>query len=109
MPEIDEDEYLEIRHELEGMMHSELVAEVITRIKSQRQMLIDNWHDNKKLRQEVQESRSFITNTADQIERWEKDVAIVVAKGLYWKKSFYVLLSLMVTTLALSFLDLHLL
>ena len=89
-----DDEYIDIRQELEAMTHSELVTEVITRIESQRQMLVDNWHENKKLKQEVQDSRKFITDTADQIQKWEDDVALVIAKGLYWKRSFYFLLFL---------------
>lgn len=104
----DYDEYQEIRQELEAMTHSELVTEVISRIKSQRQMLIDNWHETKELRKEVQDSRGFITDTADQIQKWEEDVALVIAKTLYWKRSFYILLGLILMTLTFSFLDLHL-
>ena len=104
----DYDEYQEIRQELEAMTHSELVTEVISRIKSQRQMLIDNWHETKELRKEVQDTRCFITDTADQIQKWEEDVSAIVAKGLYWKRSFYILLGLMLATLTLSFLKLHL-
>lgn len=89
-----DDEYIDIRQELEAMTHSELVTEVITRIESQRQMLVDNWHENKKLKKEVQDSRKFITDKADQIQKWEDDVALVIAKGLYWKRSFYFLLFL---------------
>ncbi|ESK41082.1 hypothetical protein P256_00067 [Acinetobacter nectaris CIP 110549] len=95
MSDIDkDDEYIDIRQELEIMTHAELVAEVISRIKDQRKMLVDNWHENKKLKQEVQDSRKFITDTADQIQKWEDDVALVIAKGLYWKRSFYFLLFL---------------
>ena len=100
MPDIDQDdEYFDIRQELEAMTHSELVKEVISRIESQRQMLVDNWHENKELRQEVQDSRKFINDTADQIQKWEDDVALVIAKTLYWKRSFYLLLFLIMFTL----------
>lgn len=102
MPDIDREEYLELRQELEAMTHAELIDEVVNRMKFQQQIVIDNWHENKELRQEVQQSRQFITDTADQIEKWEKDVASIVAKTLYWKRSFYVLLCLVVATLALS-------
>lgn len=98
-----DDEYLDIRQELKDMTHSELVEEVISRIESQRQMLVDNWHENKELRQEVQDSRKFITDTADQIQKWEDDVALVIAKGLYWKRSFYLLLFLIIITLIFTF------
>lgn len=89
-----DDEYIDIRQELETMTHSELVTEVIARIKDQRKMLVDNWHENKELKQELQDSRKFITDTADQIQKWEDDVALVIAKGLYWKRSFYFILFL---------------
>lgn len=98
-----DDEYLDIRQELKDVTHSELVEEVISRIESQRQMLVDNWHENKELRQEVQDSRKFITDTADQIQKWEDDVALVIAKGLYWKRSFYLLLFLIIITLIFTF------
>lgn len=98
-----DDEYLDIRQELKDMTHSELVEEVISRIESQRQMLVDNWHENKELRQEVQDGRKFITDTADQIQKWEDDVALVIAKGLYWKRSFYLLLFLIIITLIFTF------
>lgn len=101
----DYDEYQEIRLELEAMTHSELVTEVISRIKSQRQMLIDNWHETKELRKEVHDSRSFITDTADQIQKWEEDVTSVVAKGLYWKRSFYLLLTLIMITLIFTYIQ----
>ena len=100
----DYDEYQEIRQELEAMTHSELVTEVISRIKSQRQMLIDNWHETKELRKEVQDSRGFITDTADQIQKWEEDVALVIAKTLYWKRSFYLLLVLIMITLIFTYI-----
>ncbi|MFC2996451.1 hypothetical protein ACFODO_14510 [Acinetobacter sichuanensis] len=101
----DYDEYQEIRLELEAMTHSELVIEVISRIKSQRQMLIDNWHETEELRKEVHDSRSFITDTADQIQKWEEDVTSVVAKGLYWKRSFYLLLTLIMITLIFTYIQ----
>ncbi|MBF7693955.1 hypothetical protein [Acinetobacter pollinis] len=98
-----DDEYIDIRQELEIMTHAELVAEVIARIKDQRKMLVDNWHENKELKQELQDSRKFITDTAEQIQKWEDDVALVIAKGLYWKRSFYFLLFLVSIMFILTF------
>ncbi|WP_312970838.1 hypothetical protein [Acinetobacter gerneri] len=105
MSDIDQEEYLEMRHELEAMTHSELVDEVINRMKFQQQIIIDNWNENKGLRKEVQESRDFIIKTADQIQKWEDGLEAIISKCLYWQRSFYLLLFLMIVTLIYSFIQ----
>lgn len=107
MSDIDQEEYLEIRQELEAMTHAELVTEVLSRMKFQQRMIVDNWNESKELRQEVQQSRKFITDTADQIQKWEEDVDLIIAKALYWKRSFYILLGLVIATLMLSYSNLN--
>lgn len=99
----DLDEYIEMRQELEVMTHAELVEEVINRMKFQQQIVIDNWNENKELRKEVRDSRRFIESTSENFKKWNEDLDEIVAKGLYWKKSFYVLLVLMIIILIYSF------
>ena len=99
----DLDEYIEMRQEIEAMTHSELVEEVINRMKFQQQIIIDNWNENKELRKEVQDSRRFLESTSENFKKWNKDLDEIVAKGLYWKRSFYVLLVLMIIILIYSF------
>lgn len=99
----DEEEYDDIRKDLQELTYSELVEEVINRMKFQQQIIIDNWNENKELRKEVQQSRQFITNTETQIQKWEKDIDKIVSKCLYWQRSFYLLLFLMTVTLIYSF------
>ncbi|WP_441368250.1 hypothetical protein [Acinetobacter lwoffii] len=99
----DLDEYIEMRQELEVMTHGELVEEVINRMKFQQQIVIDNWNENKELRKEVQDSRRFLESTSENFKKWNEDLDEIVAKGLYWKRSFYVLLVLMIIVLIYSF------
>lgn len=99
----DEEEYDDIRKDLQELTYSELVEEVINRMKFQQQIIVDNWNENKELRKEVQQSRQFITNTETQIQKWEKDIDKIVSKCLYWQRSFYLLLFLMTVTLIYSF------
>ena len=99
----DLDEYIEMRQELEVMTHAEPVEEVINRMKFQQQIVIDNWNENKELRKEVQDSRRFLESTSENFKQWNEDLDEIVAKGLYWKKSFYVLLVLMIIILIYSF------
>ena len=101
----DLDEYIEMRQEIEAMTHSELVEEVINRMKFQQQIIIDNWNENKELRKEVQDSRRFLESTSENFKKWNKDLDEIVAKGLYWKRSFYVLLVLMIIVLIHSFIQ----
>ena len=101
----DLDEYIEMRQELEVMTHAELVEEVINRMKFQQQIVIDNWNENKELRKEVQDSRRFLESTSENFKKWNEDLDEIVAKGLYWKKSFYVLLVLMIIVLIHSFIQ----
>ena len=99
------DEYIEMRQELEAMTHVELVEEVINRMKFQQQIVIDNWNENKELRKEVQDSRRFLESTSENFKKWNEDLDEIVAKGLYWKRSFYVLLVLMIIVLIHSFIQ----
>ncbi|MEQ1095100.1 hypothetical protein [Acinetobacter johnsonii] len=99
----DLDKYIEMRQELEVMTHAELVEEVINRMKFQQQIVIDNWNENKELRKEVQDSRRFLESTYENLKKWNEDLDEIVAKGLYWKRSFYVLLMLMIIVLIYSF------
>lgn len=101
----DLDEYIEMRQELEAMTHAELVEEVISRMKFQQQIVIDNWNENKELRKEVQDSRRFLESTSENFKKWNEDLDEIVAKGLYWKRSFYVLLVLMIIVLIYSFIQ----
>ncbi len=104
MSSSDPDEYIEMRQELEAMTHAELVDEVINRMKFQQQIIIDNWNENKELRKEVQDSRRFLESTSENFKKWNEDLDEIVAKGLYWKRSFHVLLFLLVVVLIYSFL-----
>lgn len=99
----DLDEYIEMRQELKAMTHAELVEEVINRMKFQQQIVIDNWNENKELRKEVQDSRRFLESTSKNFKKWNEDLGEIVAKGLYWKRSFYVLLVFMIIILIYSF------
>ena len=101
----DLDEYIEMRQELEVMTHVELVEEVINRMKFQQQIVIDNWNENKELRKEVYDSRRFLESTSENFKKWNGDLDEIVTKGLYWKRSFYVLLVLMIIVLIYSFLQ----
>ena len=56
MSNTDPEEYIDMRQELEGMTHAELVDEVINRMKIQQQIIVDNWNENKELRKEVVDS-----------------------------------------------------
>ena len=101
----DLDEYIEMRQELEVMTHAELVEEVINRMKCQQQIGVDNWNENKELRKEVQDSRRLLESTSENFKKWNEDLDEIVAKGLYWKRSFYVLLVLMIIVLIHSFIQ----
>ncbi len=103
MSNTDPEEYIDMRQELEAMTHAELVDEVINRMKFQQQIIVDNWNENKELRKEVVDSRKFLNSTSEKFTKWNEDLEEIVAKGLYWKKSFYVLLFLMIVVLIYSF------